>query len=70
MPSKNSSSNKKSKRGAQQRGRFTLSQPILIPAQSDLSLVVTAKGTGNLSPNPGGGRQTGLWFELLGIGLI
>jgi|TARA_E500000318_G_C3483727_1_gene181478 hypothetical protein len=54
----------------QQRGRFTLSQPILIPAQSDLSLVVTAKGTGNLSPNPGGGRQTGLWFELLGIGLI
>lgn len=54
----------------QQRGRFSLSQPILIPAQSDLSLTVTAKGSGNLSPFPSGGRECGLWFELIGIGLI
>jgi len=54
----------------QQRGRFSLSQPVLIPAQSDLSLTVTAKGTGSLSPAPGSGVNCGLWFELIGIGLI
>jgi hypothetical protein len=55
----------------QQRGRFELSQPILIPSQSDFSLVVSAKGSQNLNfdrfdPE----RVNGLWFELIGIGLI
>ncbi|NNE33318.1 MAG: hypothetical protein HKN40_13220 [Winogradskyella sp.] len=55
----------------QQRGRFELSQPILIPSQSDFSLVVSAKGNQNLNFDRSQvERVNGLWFELIGIGLI
>ena len=53
------------------RGRFKLSQPILIPSQSDFSLVVSAKGNGNLQAiSDEKDVSNGLWFELIGIGLI
>ena len=56
--------------GTQQRGRFELSQPILIPSQSDISLVVQAKGSANLDYDASAETATGMWFELIGIGLI
>jgi len=55
----------------QNRGRFELSQPILIPAQSDISLRLTAKtGTGGIIPVGDDSNDGGVWFELIGIGLI
>ena len=56
----------------QQRGRFELSQPILIPSQSDFSLVVNSKGVAaTLQPDRQSQEQkAGLWFEIIGIGLI
>ena len=57
--------------GTQQRGRFELSQPILIPSQSDFSLTVSAKGAGlDLTYDANTEVGNGLWFELIGIGLI
>jgi len=56
--------------GTQQRGRFELSQPVLIPSQSDFSLTVSSKGNGNLAYDASTEVATGLWFELIGIGLI
>ena len=56
--------------GTQQRGRFELSQPVLIPSQSDFSLTVSSKGNGNLDYDASTEVATGLWFELIGIGLI
>ena len=55
----------------QQRGRFELSQPILIPSQSDFSLVVSAKGNQTLQYERAvSDSLNGMWFELIGIGLI
>jgi len=55
----------------QQRGRFELSQPILIPSQSDFSLVVSSKGAATLQADKQSSDAiNGIWFELIGIGLI
>jgi len=54
-----------------QRGRFELSQPILIPAQSDLQLRVTSVTGLPITAYPIDGETAqGIWFELIGIALI
>ena len=54
----------------QQRGRFELSQPILIPAQSDLSIRLSTTSPQGLQVFGDDKTDGYIWFELQGSALI
>jgi len=53
-----------------ERGRFELSQPILIPAQSDLSIRLITRSPSGLRIFNDDANDGYIWFELQGLALI
>jgi len=53
-----------------ERGRFELSQPVLIPAQSDLSIRLTTNAPDGLRVFNDDANDGFIWFELQGLALI
>ena len=53
-----------------ERGRFELSQPVLIPAQSDLSIRLTTTSPNGLRVFNDDRNDGYIWFELQGLALI